>query len=322
MKTMLALLAAACTAFAAPAALAQKFPDKPIRFIVPFPPGGGNDILARAIAPKMGEFLGQPVVIDNRAGAGGNIAAEIVAKSPGDGYTLLLGNNSILATNAALYGKLAYDAVKDFAPVILVASQPNILVVHPSLPVKTIKELVALAKSKPGQLNYASSGSGAAAHLSGELFKAMTKVDMVHIPYKGAGPALNDVLAGQDQLMFATALSVVPHIRSGRLRALGVTTAARMKSMPELPTIAEAGVPGFEATTWHGIVMPANTPVALVSRVNADVAKVLQMPDIRDRFAALGGEIIGGTPDEFAAYIKKEIPKWTKVVKDSGARAD
>ncbi len=313
-----------CTwlALSAETAAAADFPDKAVRFVVGFTPGGPSDLVGRLLGQKLAELWGQQVVIDNRGGAGGNIAAEIVAKSPGDGYTLLLGNNSILATNAALYGKLAYDAVKDFAPVILVASQPNILVVHPSLPVKTIKELVALAKSKPGQLNYASSGSGAAAHLSGELFKAMTKVDMVHIPYKGAGPALNDVLAGQDQLMFATALSVVPHIRSGRLRALGVTTAARMKSMPELPTIAEAGVPGFEATTWHGIVMPANTPVALVSRVNADVAKVLQMPDIRDRFAALGGEIIGGTPDEFAAYIKKEIPKWTKVVKDSGARAD
>ena len=313
-----------CTwlALSAETAAAADFPDKAVRFVVGFTPGGPSDLVGRLLGQKLAELWGQQVVIDNRAGAGGNIAAEIVAKSPGDGYTLLLGNNSILATNAALYGKLAYDAVKDFAPVILVASQPNILVVHPSLPVKTIKELVALAKSKPGQLNYASSGSGAAAHLSGELFKAMTQVEMVHIPYKGAGPALNDVLAGQDQLMFATALSVVPHIRSGRLRALGVTTAARMKSMPELPTIAEAGVPGFEATTWHGIVMPANTPVVLVSRVNADVAKVLQMPDIRDRFAALGGEIIGGTPDEFAAYIKKEIPKWTKVVKDSGARAD
>ena len=313
-----------CALLVSSAALAgaADYPEKAVRFVVGFTPGGPSDLVARLLGQKLAESWGQQVVIDNRAGAGGNIAAEIVAKAPGDGYTLLLGNNSILATNAALYGKLAYDPVRDFAPVILVASQPNILVVHPSLPVKTVKELITLAKSKPGQLNYASSGSGAAAHLSGELFKAMTRVDMVHIPYKGAGPALNDVLAGQDQLMFATSLSVVPHIKSGRLRALGVTTAARMKTMPELPTIAEAGVPGFEATTWHGIVMSSNTPAALVSRVNADTAKVLNLPDIRERFSALGGEIIGGTPDDFAAYIKKEIPKWTKVVRDSGARAD
>ena len=301
---------------------AADYPDKPVRFVVGFTPGGPSDIVARLIGHKLGELWSQQVVIDNRPGAGGNIAAEIVARSPGDGYTLLLGNNSILATNAALYSKLAYDPVKDFAPVILVASQPNILVVHPSLPVKSVKELIALAKAKPGQLNYASSGSGAAAHLSGELFKAMAYVDMVHIPYKGAAPALNDVLAGQDQLMFATSLSVMPHVKSGRLRALAVTTPKRMSAMPELPTVAEAGVPGFEATTWHGMVVAASTPPALVARLNADTAKVLQLPDVRERFAVLGAEIIGGTPQEFAAYIKKEIPKWTKVVRDSGARAN
>ena len=299
-----------------------EYPDKAVRFVVGFTPGGPSDIVARLLGQKLAEAWGQQVVIDNRAGAGGNIAAELVAKSAGDGYTLLLGNNSILATNAALYTKLNFDPVKDFAPVILVASQPNILVVHPSLPVKSVKELIALAKAKPGQLNYASSGSGAAAHLSGELFKAMAHVDLVHIPYKGAAPALNDVLAGQDQMMFATSLSVMPHIQSGRLRALAVTTAKRMNALPQLPTVAEAGVPGFEATTWHGIVVSAATPPALVSRINADAAKVLQLPDVRDRFAVLGAEIIGGTPDEFAAYIKKELPKWTKVVKESGARAD
>ena len=301
---------------------AADFPDKAVRFVVGFTPGGPSDIVARLLGQKLAEAWGQQVVIDNRAGAGGNIAAEIVAKSPGDGYTLLLGNNSILATNAALYAKLSFDPVRDFAPVILVASQPNILVVHPSLPVKSVKELIALAKSKPGQLNYASSGSGAAAHLSGELFKVMAHVDLVHIPYKGAAPALNDVLAGQDQLMFATSLSVMPHIRSGRLHALAVTTARRMHAMPELPTVAEAGVPGFEATTWHGVVVSAATPPALVARLNGDTAKILNVPDVRERFAALGAEVIGGTPDEFAAYIKKEIPKWTRVVRDSGARAE
>jgi tripartite-type tricarboxylate transporter receptor subunit TctC len=314
-------VAALAWTVAAPLAAAD-YPDKAVRFVVGFTPGGPSDIVARLLGQKLAEAWGQPVIIDNRAGAGGNIAAELVAKSPGDGYTLLLGNNSILATNAALYKKLSFDPVKDFAPVILVASQPNILVVHPSLPVKTVKELIVLAKAKPGQLNYASSGSGAAAHLSGELFKAMAQVDLVHVPYKGAAPALNDVLAGQDQLMFATSLSVMPHIQSGRLRALAVTTAKRMQALPQLPTVAEAGVPGFEATTWHGIVVASSTPPALVSRINADAVKVLQLPDVRERFAVLGAEIIGGTPDEFAGYIKKEIPKWTKVVKESGARAD
>jgi tripartite-type tricarboxylate transporter receptor subunit TctC len=308
-------------ALVAPQASAE-YPEKAVRFVVGFTPGGPSDIVARLLGQKLAEAWGQQVVIDNRAGAGGNIAAELVAKSAGDGYTLLLGNNSILATNAALYSKLNFDPVKDFAPVILVASQPNILVVHPSLPVKSVKELIALAKSKPGQLNYASSGSGAAAHLSGELFKTMAHVDLVHIPYKGAAPALNDVLAGQDQLMFATSLSVMPHIHSGRLRALAVTTAKRMQALPQLPTVAEAGVPGFEATTWHGIVAAAATPAALVTRINADAAKVLQLPDVRERFGVLGAEVIGGRPDEFAAYIKKEIPKWTQVVKDSGARAE
>jgi tripartite-type tricarboxylate transporter receptor subunit TctC len=321
-RAVLAWAAGAWLALGAAAAGAADYPDKPVRFVVGFPPGGPSDIVARLLGQKLAESWGQQVVIDNRPGAGGNIAAELVAKSAGDGYTLLLGNNSILATNAALYSKLNFDPVKDFAPVILVASQPNILVVHPSLPVKSVKELIALAKARPGQLNYASSGSGAAAHLSGELFKAMAHVDMVHIPYKGAAPALNDVLAGQDQLMFATSLSVLPHIKSGRLRALAVTTAKRMKAMSELPTVAEAGVPGFEATTWHGVVVSAATPPALVARINADTAKILQLPDVRERFAVLGAEIIGGTPDDFAAYIKKEIPKWTKVVRDSGARAD
>ncbi|MDB5811420.1 MAG: extra-cytoplasmic solute receptor BugT [Betaproteobacteria bacterium] len=322
LHTLISITVALPLAVGSAFAVAADFPDKPVRFVVGFTPGGPSDIVARLLGQKLAEAWSQQVVIDNRAGAGGNIAAEIVAKAPGDGYTLLLGNNSILATNAALYSKLNFDPVKDFAPVILVASQPNILVVHPSLPIKTVKDLIALAKSKPGQLNYASSGSGAAAHLSGELFKAMAHVDLVHIPYKGAAPALNDVLAGQDQLMFATSLSVVPHIKSGRLRALAVTTAKRMQAMPELPTVAEAGVPGFEATTWHGVVVSAATPQALVNRINADLAKVLQAPDVRERFTVLGAEVIGGSPEDFSAYIKKEIPKWTKVVKDSGARAD
>ena len=317
-------LIGAALALATSPSLAQPsaFPDRPIHFVVGFTPGGPSDILSRALGQKLAEQWGQQVVIENRPGAGGNIAAEAVARSAPDGYTWLLGNNSILATNASLYRKLGYDPVKDFAPVALVAIQPNILVVNQQVPAGSVSELIALARAKPGQLNYASSGSGAAAHLSGELFKAMTGVDMVHVPYKGAQPALTDVIAGQAQLMFATSASVLPHVKTGRLRALAVTTAQRSATVPELPTVAEAGVPGFESITWHGVVVPAATPAPLVQRLNRDIVAVLQMPDVRERLAALGAEVVGGTPSDFADYIAKEIPKWSKVVKDSGARAE
>jgi len=303
-------------------AVAQAWPEKPVRFVVGFTPGGPSDILARALGQKLAESWSQQVVIENRPGAGGNIAAELVAKSAPDGATWLLGNNSILATNQSLYAKLAYDPVRDFAPVALVAIQPNILVVNPNVPAKSVKELIALAKAKPGELNYASSGSGAAAHLAGELFKAMTGVQMVHIPYKGAQPALTDVIAGHAQLMFATSASVIPYIKAGRLRALAVTTAQRSATVPELPTISESGVPGFEAITWHGVVVPAATPAATIARLNADIVRALRMPDLRERLESLGAELATGTPRDFADYIAREIPKWTKVVKDSGARAE
>jgi len=289
-----------CLALLACPAMAQS-----VRFVVGFTPGGPSDILARALGAKLSETLGQPVVVENRPGAGGNLAAEVVAKSPPDGNTWLLGNNSILATNQALYSHLGYDPVKDFAPVALVAIQPNILVVHPSVPAHSVKELIAYARANPGKLNYASTGAGVAAHLSAELFKAMAGVDMVHVPYKGAQPALTDVIAGQCQLMFATSASVIPYIKAGRLRALAVTTAQRSPSLPDLPTVAEAGVPGFESITWHGVVVPSATPPAMVERLNG-----------------LGAEVLPGTPQDFAAYIQREIPKWTKVVKDSGAKAE
>jgi len=303
-------------------AAAQAWPEKPVRFVVGFTPGGPSDILARALGQKLAESWAQQVVIENRPGAGGNIAAELVAKSAPDGHTWLLGNNSILATNQSLYAKLGYDPVKDFAPVALVAIQPNILVVNPNVAASSVKELIALAKAKPGELNYASSGSGAAAHLAGELFKSMTGVDMVHVPYKGAQPALTDVIAGQAQLMFATSASVIPYIKAGRLRALAVTTAQRSGTVPELPTVSEAGVPGFEAITWHGVVVPAATPRPLVERLNVDIVKVLRMRDLRERLESLGAEVAPGTPQDFADYIAREIPKWAKVVKDSGARAE
>jgi tripartite-type tricarboxylate transporter receptor subunit TctC len=320
--TLRLALAALLLAGAATHSLAQGFPEKPIRFVVGFTPGGPSDILARALGQKLAERWSQQVVIENRPGAGGNLAAEAVAKSAPDGYTWLLGNNSILATNQSLYRSLGYDPVKDFAPVSLVAVQPNILVVNPQVPVHSVAELIQLAKKTPGKLNDASSGAGAAAHLAGELFKTMAGVDLVHVPYKGAQPALTDVIAGQVQLMFATSASVIPFIKAGKLRALAVTTARRSASVPDLPTVSEAGVPGFEAITWHGVVVPAATPASLVERLNRDIVGALAQPDLRERLAALGAEVHPGTPREFADYIASEIPKWSKVVRDSGARIE
>jgi len=301
---------------------AGPWPAKPIHFVVGFTAGGPSDVLARALGQKMAESLGQSIVVDNRPGAGGNTAAEVVAHSPADGYTWLLGNNSILATNAALYGKLPYDPVQDFAPVGLVATQPNILVVNPAVPVKTVAELIALAKAKPGELNFASSGAGAAAHLAGQLFKTSAGIDIVHVPYKGAQPALTDLIAGQVQLMFATSASVMPYIRADRLRALGVTSPKRMSELPAVPTMMEAGLKGFEAMTWHGIVVPAATPAAVISRIHHDLQFALASADIRAQFKTLGVETAPGTAQAFADYIKVETPKLSKVVRESGARIE
>jgi tripartite-type tricarboxylate transporter receptor subunit TctC len=301
---------------------AADYPTRPVRFVLGFAPGGASDTMARTIATRLSENLGQPVVIDNRPGAGGNIAAEIVARSAANGYTMLLGNNGILAVNVSLYPKLGFDPVKDFAPVVLIASQPNILVVHPAVTAGSVKDLVALAKSKPGQLNYASPGNGTTGHLAGELFKRMVGVEYTIIPFKGGGPAALAMLSGECQFTFATALSVQPHIKAGKLRALAVTTAKRSASFPGLPTVAEAGVPGFDAITWHGIVVPAGTPKPVIARLNSEFNKLLQTADMRERLMALGSDIIGGEPKQLTDYMRVEIPRWAKVIKESGARAD
>jgi tripartite-type tricarboxylate transporter receptor subunit TctC len=301
---------------------AADYPARPIRFVIGFAPGGASDTMVRVVGAKLSENLKQPVIIDNRPGAGGNIAAEITARSQADGYTLLLGNNGMLAVNVSLYPKIGFDPLKDFAPVILIASQPNILVVHPGVAAKSVKELVALAKAKAGQLNYASPGGGTTGHLAAELFKRMAGVDMLIVPFKGGGPAVASVLVGQTQFTFATALSVQPHISAGRVRALAVTTAQRSPNFPDLPTVAEAGVPGFDAITWHGVVVPARTPQSVVTRLNREFNQILKSVETRDRLNTLGSDIIGGEPKQLADYVRVEIPKWAKVIKESGARID
>jgi tripartite-type tricarboxylate transporter receptor subunit TctC len=304
------------------AAHAQSWPTRPVTLVVAFTPGGPSDVLARIVGKKLEQILGQPFVIENRPGAGGNIAAEGVAHARADGHTLLMGNNSILATNAALYKKINFDPEKDFAPVSLIGSQANILVVNPNVPAKTMDELIALAKAQPGRLSFASSGHGAAAHLAGELFKAEAKVDIAHVPYKGAAPALQDVIAGHVHMMFATAASVVPHIRDGKVRPLAVTTPRRTAVLPEIATVDELGIKGFDATTWHGLVTPSKTPRDVVERLHRATVEALNDPAVRKSLADLGVDIVASSPSEFDAYIKAEIPKWTAIVKASGARLD
>jgi tripartite-type tricarboxylate transporter receptor subunit TctC len=297
------------------------YPERPVTIVVGFPPGGPSDTLARIIAKKLGELLGQPFIVDNRPGAGGNVAGEIVAHAEPDGYTLLMGNNSILATNASLYAKIGFDPEKDFAPISLIGTQANILVVNPNVHADSLQDLIDLAKANPGKLNFASSGYGAAAHLAGELFKTMAHVDIVHVPYKGAGPALQDVISGQDQMMFATAASVLGMIKGGQVRALAVTTLKRSAVLPDLPTMDELGIKGFEATTWHGLVAPDGTPREIIATLHRAVIAALNDPDVRHELTALGVDIEGDTPEEFSAYIKAEIPKWAAVIKASGANS-
>ena len=289
--------------------------------IVAYPPGGGTDIVGRMVAQKLSENFGQTVVIDNRGGAAGNIGSEIAAHSVADGYTLLMGNVAPNAINVSLYAKLGYDPVRDFEPVSLVASTPNILVVHPTLAVKSVADLMALAKAKPASLNYPSAGLGSSSHLAGELFDSLAAVKMVHIPYKGGGPALTDLLGGQVQLMFATMPAAMPHVKSGKLRAIAVTSARRSQAMPELPTIGES-LKGYDASTWYGMLAPAGTSRAIVAGLHVAIVKILGVAETRERLLAQGFEPVGGTPAEFGAYIKSEIAKWGRVIKAAGIKPE
>ena len=318
------LMAACCSSAVILPAMdifAQNFPGKPIRMIVAYPPGGGTDIVGRMVAQKLAENFAQTVVIDNRGGAAGNIGSEIAARSAPDGYTLLMGNVAPNAINVSLYAKLGYDPVTDFAPVSLVASTPNILVVHPALAVKSVADLVALARAKPATLNYPSAGLGSSSHLAGELFDSLAVVKMVHIPYKGGGPALTDLLGGQVQLMFATMPAAMPHVRSGKLRAVAVTSAKRSQAMPELPTLGET-LKGYDASTWYGVLAPAATPRAIIATLHGAILKILGVAETRDRLLAQGFEPVGGTPAEFGAYIKSEIVKWGRVIKAAGIKPE
>jgi tripartite-type tricarboxylate transporter receptor subunit TctC len=303
-------------------ALAQGYPGKPLRLIVPFAAGGTGDVLGRLIASKLSEGLGQAVVVEFKPGAGTTLGTDFVAKSPPDGYTILLSASTTMSINASLYSKLPYDTLKDLAPVSLLASIPNMLVANPALQANTVQELIALAKARPGKLNYASPGSGTTPHLAGELFKTAAGIDMVHVPYKGAGPAIVDVLGGHVSMLFDNIPSVQPQVSSGKMKAIAVTSAKRSPAMPNVPTFAESGLTGFEANSWWAILAPAGTPKETIARLNAEVVKALRNTDIRERFFSLGAEPAPSTPEECGAHIRAEIGKWSVIVKASGARVD
>ncbi len=305
-----------------PELFAQNYPSKPVRLISPYPPAGVNDLLARIIAPRLGEYLGQPVVVDNRAGATGNIGAEIVARSPADGHTLLMGQAGNLTINVSLMAKMPFDPVRDFAPITLVAATPNVLVVHPSLPVKSVKDLVALAKAKPGMINYATSGIGSPGHLAAELLNKSAGIQMIHIPYKGAAPALADVIAGNAHLYFTSPASAMPFMPSGRLRMVAVASLKRSALLPDLPTVAESGYPDFDVSSWWGVVAPAATPREVIMRLNAEIHRVIALPETRTKINDLGAEIVTDTPEQFAAYIKAETVKWAKLIRDIGVKPE
>ena len=323
MRNTVRLLATLSCSLVTLAAVAQSdYPNRPVRWIVPFAPSGPTDLMSRAVAEKLSQRLGQQFVVDNRAGAGGNIGAELVAKSVPDGYTLMIGHVGTHAINAALYPRIGFDPVKDFTPITLIATFPLALVVHPSVPAKDAKELIALAKAKPGQLNFASAGNGGPTHLTGELFKSSAGIDIVHVPYKGNAAALLDLVAGRVQMMFSNMLTSMPHVRAGKLRAIGISGAKRSPQAPELPTIAESGLPGFVAVPWYGVLGPAGLPRPILTKLNAEIARALAQPDMNERFVAQGVDLQSSTPEQFGALIRSEVVKWRKVVKDAGAKVD
>ena len=312
----LILLGAAVHAFG------QAYPARPIRLVVPFPPGGAVDFYARVVQQPLSEALGQQLVIDNKAGASGMVGAESVAKSPPDGYTLLLGNIASLAINVGLYAKMPYDPLKDLTPIVRTVDVNYVLVVHPSVPANTVPELVADAKANPGKLSYGSAGSGSLPHLGTELFKAQTGIDMLHVPYKGGGPMVTDLLGGTVQVVIGDQANLMPHVQSGKLRALAVATPKRSPNSPNLPTIAESGLPGYDSTAWQGLAGPAGLPPDVVKRLNEAFNMVMAMPAVRDKLTGGGLEVVGGTPEQFARFIAAEITKWTKIAKDVGAKVD
>jgi len=311
------LIASSGLMAAGPATAADVYPSKTIRLVVPFAPGGGSDIVARLLSPKMTEALGQTVVVDNRAGASANLGAAMVAKAAPDGYTLLLANANY-TINPSLFKSLPFDPVREFAPVALLANVTNVLAIHPSIPAKSVKELISFAKAHPGQLNFASPGNGTSSHLAGELFRQVAKIEVVHIPYKGATPAITDLIAGQVSFTMASVLSVLPYAKQGRLRMLAVTTAKRSGALPDIPTISEAGLPGFEVSNWYGILAPGGTPRPTVDRLNSELARIARVPDLAEKLAAQGADPATGTPEEFERFIQAELKKWSAVVRSAG----
>lgn len=319
MRTMRGVLGILAIAIAA-SATAQDWPSKPIRLVTPYPPGGTTDILSRLFAQRMD--LGQQIIIEARPGAGGNVGTEQVARSAPDGYTLVMGASGPMAINASLFRKLPYDPAKDLTPIVLVASVPLVLVVHPSVPAKNVRELIALLKDNPDKYTYASAGNGTPQHLSGELFKSMTGTRMAHVPYKGSGPAVNDLVGGQVPIAFESMIAVLPQVQAGRLRALGVTSAQRSPTVPEIPSLAESGVPGYESIAWYGVAGPAGIPKPIVDRINREMRRVLNETEMKARLFAMGSASVHGSPEQFGAFIRSEIQKWARVVKESGARVD
>lgn len=307
--------------FTVSVAHSQSYPTRPIRLVVPYPPGGGTDIIARIVGQKLTENLGQQIIVDNRGGAGGTIGTDIVAKSVPDGYTILMAPTSHVI-NPSIYSKLPYDTVKDFVPITFAVSATILLVVHPSVPAKSVKELIALAKARPGQLNFGSAGNGTVFHLAAELFKRQAGIDMVHVPFKGGGPTIANLVAGQVSLAFETMLALSPFLKAGRVRALAVASAKRSSVMPELPTIAELGFPSIVAENWYGVYAPAGTSKAIISRLNTEIVKILRTQEVKERFQGLGTEVVASTPEELAEYIRTEIEKWSKTAKEAGARVD